>query len=230
MLNLVHEHYQEGSSTSEEELRSVLGRKELPKWFTYLNYLLDSDLITITEKGNYVLKRDLDHITLWDFYRTLPYPLPIKDEIDDLSANMDTPWLSLLTQRFKDTEKHAKHELDIPLSDIFENSLPREGVKANKSMFDDADKKANSKNSDSSQSDKEDFEAEAYDPDAKVVEDNQNKEAVMPPDADLKSNNNSDKTVETSTHKAKKRGGLLGVLSHDRDEPIITEDDNPNKD
>ena len=230
MLNLVHEHYQEGSSTSEEELRSVLGRKELPKWFTYLNYLLDSDLITITEKGNYVLKRDLDHITLWDFYRTLPYPLPIKDEIDDLSANMDTPWLSLLTQRFKDTEKHAKHELDIPLSDIFENSLPREGVKANKSMFDDADKKANSKNSYSSQSDKEDFEAETYDPDAKVVEDNQNKEAVMPPDADLKSNNNSDKTAGTSTHKAKKRGGLLGVLSHDRDEPIITEEDNPNKD
>lgn len=229
MLNLIYDRYQDGNSTSEEELRSVLGRKELPKWFTYLNYLLDSNLVTITEKGNYVLKRDLDNITLWDFYRTLPYPLPIKDELDDMSANMDKPWLSLLIQRFKDTEQHAKNELDIPLADIFENSLPRQGVETNKSMFDDSDKKTQAKNSDPLKSDDNNLDAEAYDPDAEVVEDNQRKEATIPPDADLKSDANLANKTDKATHKSKKKGGLFGILSHDKDEPIITEDDNPYK-
>ena len=229
MLNLIYDRYQDGNSTSEEELRSVLGRKELPKWFTYLNYLLDSNLITITENSEYVLKRDLDNITLWDFYRTLPYPLPIKDELDDVKANMDTPWLSLLIERFQDTEQHARNELDIPLSDIFENSLPRQGVETNKSMFDDSDNQKQTKDCDPSNSDKADFDAEAYDPDAKVVEDNQRKEAIIPPNADLKSKASLDDTVDKTAHKSKKKGGLFGILSHDKDEPIITEDDNPYK-
>lgn len=228
MLNLVYERHQDGNSTTEKELRSVLGRKELPKWFTYLNYLLDSNLITITENGNYVLKRDLDNITLWDFYRTLPYPLPIKDELDDVSANMDTPWLSLLTQRFKDTEQHAKAELDIPLADIFQNSSPRHGVEATKSMFDDSDKKKQVKIGDFVESEDSSFDAETYDPEAEVVEDNQSKEAVIPPDADLKSDA-KDNMADSATHKPKKKRGLLGMLSHDKDAPIITEDDNPYK-
>lgn len=225
MVNLVHAHYQEGSATSEEELRGVLGRKELPKWFTYLNYLLDSDLIAITENGDYVLKRDLDHITLWDFYRTLPYPLPIKDELDEVSDNMEAPWLSLLIERFKDTERHAKNELDIPLSYVFENSLPRKGVKATKSMFDETDEKAATKNQDKFKSNQSGFEAETFDAKAKVVEDNQRKEAVMPPDADLTTTANPQQT----SHKTSKRGGLLGLFSHDKDEPLITEEDNPEK-
>ncbi|WP_313596354.1 YihY family inner membrane protein [Psychrobacter sanguinis] len=229
MLNLIHDRYQEGQSTSEEELRSVLGRKELPKWFTYLNYLLDSNLITVTEKGNYVLKRDLDHITLWDFYRTLPYPLPIKDELDEVSDNMDTPWLNLLVDRFKNTENHAKNELDIPLGSIFEHSLPREGVETTEPMFADSGEKAKSKNQGKLNSVKGDFEAETFDPDAKVVEDNKRNEAVMPPEGDLAPNSSVKSTSSTETEKPKKRSGLLGMFSHDKDAPVITEEDNPDR-
>ncbi|WP_296402878.1 YihY family inner membrane protein [Psychrobacter sp.] len=229
MLNLVHTRYQNGDSTSEEELRSILGRKELPKWFTYLNYLLDSDLIAVTENGNYVLKKDLDNISLWDFYRTLPYPLPIKDELDTVNANMDTPWLNLLIERFKDTEQFAKKELNIPLSDIFKHSLPRQGTKATQSMFDDTNKNATSTSQGKLKQVKGDFEAEAYEPDAKVVEDNDGNQAVMPPDGDLQSKSNHSKSYDKVSSNSKKKGGLLSVFSHDKDEPIITEDDNPER-
>ena len=101
MLNLVYKSHLKGDSVSEQELRNVLGRKELPKWYTYINYLQDSKLIAMTENNNYVLKKDLSRMTLWDFYRTLPYPLPIKNELDEMRQEDQQPWLGLLVGRLK---------------------------------------------------------------------------------------------------------------------------------
>ncbi|WP_201533033.1 YhjD/YihY/BrkB family envelope integrity protein [Psychrobacter ciconiae] len=125
MLNLVYSYHVRGQSVSEQELRNVLGRKELPKWYTYINYLKDSKLITATEDDNYVLKRNLSNMTLWEFYKTLPYPLPIKDELDEMKGQHKEPWLSLLVQRFENTEKCARNQLDVPLAAIFAHSQPR---------------------------------------------------------------------------------------------------------
>ncbi len=125
MLNLVYTHHLKGEAVSEQALRNVLGRKELPKWYTYINYLQDSNLITMTDDDDYVLKRDLSRMTLWDFYRTLPYPLPIKDELDEMKLEGQKPWLSLLVKRFENTEAYAKQQLHLPLNAIFANSEPR---------------------------------------------------------------------------------------------------------
>ncbi len=125
MLNLVYTHHLKGGAVSEQALRNVLGRKELPKWYTYINYLQDSNLITMTEDEDYVLKKDLSKMTLWDFYRTLPYPLPIKDELDEMRLEDQKPWLSLLVDRFEHTEAYAKQQLDLPLNVIFTNAEPR---------------------------------------------------------------------------------------------------------
>ena len=125
MLNLVYTHHLKGEAVSEQGLRNVLGRKELPKWYTYINYLQDSNLITMTEDEDYVLKKDLSKMTLWDFYRTLPYPLPIKDELDEMRVEEQKPWLSLLVDRFEHTEAYAKQQLDLPLNVIFTNAEPR---------------------------------------------------------------------------------------------------------
>lgn len=125
MLNLVYTHHLKGEAVSEQALRNVLGRKELPKWYTYINYLQDSNLITMTEDEDYVLKKDLSKMTLWDFYRTLPYPLPIKDELDEMRVEEQKPWLSLLVDRFEHTEAYARQQLDLPLNVIFTNAEPR---------------------------------------------------------------------------------------------------------
>lgn len=125
MLHLVHSHHLQGDAVSEQELRNVLGRKELPKWYTYINYLQDSNLITTTADGEYVLKKDLGRMTLWDFYRTLPYPLPIKDELDEMTQEDQKPWLGLLVPRFVNTEACAKAQLNLPLENVFAHSQPR---------------------------------------------------------------------------------------------------------
>lgn len=126
MLNLVFKKHQQGESVSEQALRDVLGRKELPKWFTYLSYLKNNNLITETEHGNYVLKKDLSSISLWSFYQTLPYPLPIKSELTQLNEQDYDPWYGLLLDKFIQTEAIAKQHLDIPLAQVFAHTPIRD--------------------------------------------------------------------------------------------------------
>lgn len=204
MLNLVYTNHLKGDSVSEQQLRDVLGRKELPKWYTYINYLEDSKLITMTEKDEYVLKKDLSNMTLWDFYRTLPYPLPIKDELDEMKQEDQQPWLGLLVGRFENTEACAKKQLNLSLADIFAQSQPRK-----KSSTDNKD---NAKPHSSANKNTPRFEAEAYDKDSDVVYDNHNHEAVIPDDNGSRSRHN-----EPTTRSSK----------NDSKGNIITEADNP---
>lgn len=227
MLNLVYTHHLKGEAVSEQALRNVLGRKELPKWYTYINYLQDSNLITMTEDDDYVLKKDLSTMTLWDFYRTLPYPLPIKDELDEMKLEDQKPWLSLLVDRFEHTEAYAKQQLHLPLNAIFANSEPRKKSASGKKgshakLFrktaaadasltrNDFDKSgayrehSNNINGEASPH----FDPIAYDKDSNVDYDDHNNEAVIP----IGSTEHSDKT-ESSRRSYK--------------HAVITEADNP---
>ena len=211
MLNVVYSHHLRGESVSEQQLRDVLGRKELPKWYTYLNYLQDSDLITLTEDNDYVLKRDLNQMSLWDFYRTLPYPLPIKDELDEMDINDMQPWLGLLVKHFVNTEAYAKQELNLPLAAIFAHSKPR--------------KKSNSKNSFAGQKltggklDKM-ADAEAFERNADLVTDNFDREIVIPDGAEDRH----------SSHRAAQTGNRHSTIAAPADGGnIITEADNPER-
>lgn len=199
MLNVVYSSHLEGDAVSEQELRNVLGRKELPKWYTYINYLKDNKLITMTEDDHYVLKKDLSRMTLWDFYRTLPYPLPIKDELEEMKSEDQQPWLSLLVRRFVNTENCARQELNLPLSTIFSNSQPRK-----KSLVDD--KKESGQHTDR-------YEAAAYDKDSEVICDNHNNEILIPND-------------HIENNKGSNARGAGSNTANGRDN-IITEADNP---
>ena len=217
MLNLVYTHHLEGDAVSEQDLRSVLGRKELPKWYTYINYLQDSNLITMTDKDDYVLKKDLGNMTLWDFYRTLPYPLPIKDELDEMKSELQKPWLGLLVNRFSNTEACAKEQLNLPLAAIFAKSEPRQKIadSTDSAKHPDSDKlfknstdkqAANRKKNNATP----DFEPAAYDKDSEVECDNYDREIIIP-DGDNGVNNKP----ESASHENKNRRN------------IITEADNP---
>ena len=216
MLNLVYTHHLKGEAVSEQALRNMLGRKELPKWYTYINYLQDSNLITMTEDDDYVLKRDLSKMTLWDFYRTLPYPLPIKDEFDEINIEDQTPWVGLLIERFEHTEAYAKQQLNLPLSAIFTNTEPRK--------TDNSDKKGKREHNDahlfrktsaptmetlakddSHREETPHFEPMSYDKDSDIEWDDRNNEIIIPQDM------NDDKEQTQTYNKG----------------DIITEADNP---
>lgn len=208
MLNLVFSHHQVGDAVSEQELRNVLGRKELPKWYTYLNYLQDSDLITTTDDDEYVLKRDLSQMSLWDFYKTLPYPLPIKDELDEIDEQDIQPWLRLLVERFINTENCAKDQLKLPLATIFAHSEPRK--KTDKKPHATDNKVTDYRSTKRERMDN----VEAFEQDADNVKDNHDREILIPDDED-------------QNLKTKKNGKLrsIGLGSGN----IITEADNPKK-
>ncbi len=216
MLNLVYTHHLKGEAVSEQALRNVLGRKELPKWYTYINYLQDSNLITMTEDNDYVLKRDLSKMTLWDFYRTLPYPLPIKDELDEMGPEDQKPWLSLLVNRFENTEAYAKQQLDLPLNAIFANSEPRKkadsngkGIKGGQSnLFRKTSATTAALDKNEPIKDTPHFDPIAYDKDSDIECDERDNEILIPKDL-------NDSQIKTNGNLFNYRGD------------IITESDNP---
>lgn len=122
MLNKVYKNYEEGKSTSEAELRDMLGRKELPKWHTYIAQLQDNELITQTDNGEYTLRTDLNTINLWQFHKTLPYALPIKEELIKLKEADYDPWYVELYDRLALMEKTARTTLNTPLAYLFDTA------------------------------------------------------------------------------------------------------------
>lgn len=131
MLNLVFKNHQVGKSTPEKQLRNILGRKELPKWYQYINLLKDNDLIANTDKGDYLLKKDLSQISLWQLYQNLPYALPIKGEIAKMQPFDHDSWLGLIANRFQHSQQLVKEQMNISLLSLFENSQMRESAQDN---------------------------------------------------------------------------------------------------
>lgn len=126
MLNLVYKNYKKGNSVSENEMRAMLGRKELPKWHMYLNQLQSNNLITRTDDHRYTLKTDLHTVNLWQFYKNLPYPLPIRAELEVLKSADYDPWFVELYDHLIKIEKTASTELEISLANLFDSTPLRQ--------------------------------------------------------------------------------------------------------
>ncbi|MFO1365304.1 MAG: hypothetical protein U1E91_01325 [Moraxella sp.] len=67
MSNALYREHKKGNVVTEAGLRDVLGRQEMPNWYTYISFLQDNNLITTSDKDEYVLKRSLDDYSFWDF-------------------------------------------------------------------------------------------------------------------------------------------------------------------
>lgn len=165
MLNLVYKNHQDSKATTEKDLRAVLGRKELPKWQTYLTQLLDNELIAENPEGEgYVLKTDLDTINLWQLHKVLPYPLPIKEELMLLKEADYDPWYVEIYDKLTLIEQEARVALNMPLSYLFETAPLRpkrdvaalashentgtqvDGVYSTEAGFDDSARKSQNQN------------------------------------------------------------------------------------
>lgn len=122
MLNLIYKRHQVGETVSEADLRGVLGRKELPKWNLYIDELMSNELITRTKDDEYVLRTDLSTVSLWQFYKSMPYPLPIKDEMSQFNGVDYDPWRVEIYHHLERIEGIAKNELDMSLAELFKTA------------------------------------------------------------------------------------------------------------
>lgn len=172
MLNVIYKNHKYNKTTSENALRAVLGRKETPKWQTYIRQLEQSKLI-IKKSDNYTLRTNLDSMTLWQFYRSLPYPLPIKDELIKLEQAHYDPWYDALYQELKIVERHTKQTLSTPLSSLFDGTLVRQ--KEEIIALDQTHSQANDTRADVLD------DVASFDESATAQTDNQNSEDVLIP-------------------------------------------------
>lgn len=175
MLNLIYKKYQVGETVSESELRGILGRKETPKWNLYIDELMSHELITRTENDEYTLRTDLNTVSLWQFYKTMPYPLPIKDEMSALNKAEYDPWCVELYRNLEQIEDIAKDELDMSLAELFKTAP----LRAKESVVQMTVQSANSN------SDADGFNANAQ----KVVDEHGNKVVVPTGEASFTESN-----------------------------------------
>lgn len=123
MLSLIYDRHQQGKTVSEHELRAVLSQKELPKWSSYIHELVERELIIPTKDSEYILRTDLDTVNLWQFYKKLPYPLPLSSQ---LISQTNEPWVTRLATHLARIEKTTEQELNMTLGGLFKNTPTQE--------------------------------------------------------------------------------------------------------
>lgn len=116
VLQLFHRRQQAGHSVSDVEAMSILGRYEVETWSEMANLLLSLNYIQKTEIGNYVLVRNLDRISFWEFYQHLPWPLPRPEDLKTLHD--DDNWARELTPHLLRVHEMSGEELNQTLGQI----------------------------------------------------------------------------------------------------------------
>ncbi len=124
MLNVMYREHKKGNAVTEAGLRDVLGRQEMPNWYTYISFLQDNNLIATSDKNEYVLKRSLTGYSFWDFYKNLPYPLPHEKDLRKLKNH--APWTLEWINTLARGEAMLRYNFDVPMAYIFENMVPRQ--------------------------------------------------------------------------------------------------------
>ncbi len=124
MLNVMYREHKKGNAVSEAGLRDVLGRQEMPNWYTYVSFLQDNNLIATSEKDEYILKRSLNDYTFWEFYTNLPYPLPHAKDLKKLQHQ--SPWAGDWINVMARSETLLEQNFSIPMATIFDRIKPRQ--------------------------------------------------------------------------------------------------------
>ncbi|MGI9285334.1 MAG: YihY family inner membrane protein [Pseudomonadales bacterium] len=97
------------------------------QWERLRNTFLTERLLTITESGDYVLVRDLNHFSLWDLQLALHTPLASQyaerklhhvNDAGSTAASVD--WYKNLQQLMKSQQSEHRRAFDIPLAKLFE--------------------------------------------------------------------------------------------------------------
>ncbi|WP_169798131.1 YihY family inner membrane protein [Moraxella oblonga] len=121
MIHLAYCRHGQGQSVSENEIRNLLDQRDKTHWHSYLDKLMEHKLITRTTDGDYVLRMDLESVSVWQLYQKLPYPLPTQAQIKQYQHRHDDVWLDKLSQKLALAESHAQSELDLSLAELFKD-------------------------------------------------------------------------------------------------------------
>lgn len=118
VLQLFYQRQLAGKTVSELDVMDVLGKREVEIWTQLLDILVAQNFVQTTEAGQYVLVRNLDKVDFWQFYLTLPWPLPQPQDLAHIYA--DDAWAGVLVPRLQATHNHNQTQLSLSLAQILD--------------------------------------------------------------------------------------------------------------
>ena len=114
VLHLLYSYQQKGHSCSESALLTELPGLSLDDWETYKQTLQQNHLIASTERGDMMLSRSLQHLTLFGLFAML-HPQALELKTSDHVA-----WQRALQERFDAGIAELSSHWDVPLATLFE--------------------------------------------------------------------------------------------------------------
>lgn len=119
ILELFYKKQQTGQTVTDAEALEILGRGEIGRWPAYVLLLEKQNLIKRTDNDEYVLIRNLDTIDFWSFYKTLPYTLPDRNDVQNIHD--DDIWMQKIGPSLIESDEYLAAKLSIPLSAILDD-------------------------------------------------------------------------------------------------------------
>lgn len=115
VLETFYRAHQEGRAVSESGL--LKGRLSLEDWQIYRNNLVDLNIVSKLDNGDYVLVKNLNELTVWQLYQSLPWQLPNKVVAEG------GQWQELLASQLEEVELNSAKALDIKIASLFNNEV-----------------------------------------------------------------------------------------------------------
>lgn len=105
---------QKGESLSDRQLLQQVEGLEQSEWDSYNGILLDASVISRTDRGDYLLARDMGSFTLGQLNQLLPWPLP-----EGLAPDAVNGWQSELNKRLHTLNEVRQQQLNLTLEELF---------------------------------------------------------------------------------------------------------------
>ncbi|WP_417222249.1 virulence factor BrkB family protein [Amphritea sp.] len=105
---------QSGKSLSDRQLLQQVEGLEQNEWDHYNVILLDASVISRTDRGGYILARDMGSFTLEQLNKLLPWPLPERSSVESTRY-----WQQQLDQRLQQLSEVRQQQLSLTLEQLF---------------------------------------------------------------------------------------------------------------
>jgi membrane protein len=123
ILQLFYVRQLNGDTVSDVEAMELLGKREVEIWNQFADILLQQKFIQKNELGDYALIRNLDTVNFWQFYQTLPWPLPHPSDLENVYD--DDIWAANLVAPLLAVYDYQQQQLSLPLTQILAVQVPK---------------------------------------------------------------------------------------------------------
>lgn len=105
---------QVGEVLSDRQLLQQVEGLEQNEWDSYSYILLDASVMSRTDRGSYILSRDMGSFTLEQLNQLLPWPMPEPSPVEAMAG-----WQRQLDQRLQSLSQTRQQQLSLTLEQLF---------------------------------------------------------------------------------------------------------------